>query len=224
MAGERTKDVWEKRWEAGTTSWHRLKVDARLQKYLKELTKGEAGVSILVPWCGKSLDVPWLCQEGYNVVGVELSEIAGKQMFEENAIPYTVSKQGEFVVYQANDRKLKFFAGNFYKFTPNMAGTFEAIWDCNAFGAAEPEDREAYQRVIVSLLKPKGQVLLANWEYGDQKRNNAPYSLCQETLKELFQEKFEVRFLENPEEFVSQFMKKFDVDWAKHQIHMFYLK
>ena len=94
----------------------------------------------------------------------------------------------------------------FYKLTPDLAGTYECIWDKNALGAAEPKDREAYQSVLVSLLKPGGCVLLSNFEFNDQGRDRAPYSLSTEQMKDLFDENFDVKFLKNPEEIVKTFM------------------
>ena len=66
------------------------------------------------------------------MVGIELSEIGVLEFFEENGIPYSVTKEGEFAVYEAKDRKLKLINGDFYKVTPEVAGTFEAVWDSSA--------------------------------------------------------------------------------------------
>ena len=41
--------------------------------------------------CGKSLDLVWLSQQGHNVVGVEISNLAAEQLFEENGIAYSVA-------------------------------------------------------------------------------------------------------------------------------------
>ena len=62
-----------------------------IQKNLHLLTSGRTKISILVTLCGKSLDLLWLCEQGHDVVGVELSEIAVKQLFEENGIPHSIS-------------------------------------------------------------------------------------------------------------------------------------
>ena len=51
---------------------------------------GREGVSILVTMCGKSVDMIWLCERGFSVTGVELTEKAVKEFFEDNSIPYTV--------------------------------------------------------------------------------------------------------------------------------------
>ena len=220
--GENKKQAWEEIWEQGRPGFHMVRVDDRLKRYILDLTGGKADASVLVTWCGKSLDVPWLCSKGYNTVGVELSEVGVKQLFQENNIPYTSSKECGFMLYKATDRMLKVFVGNFYKLTPDIAGTYECIWDINALGAAEPKDRKAYQSVLVSLLKPGGRVLLSNYELNDQGHDQAPYSLSTKQIKDLFGEAFDVKFLENPDEHVEYFMKKYD--WFKHNIHLLTLK
>ena len=211
---------WLEKWKQGTTPWHKPEVDHNIQDHLKELTKGEANVSILVTWCGKSLDLLWLCQQSCDVVGVELSEIAVKQLFEENSVPYSTKKLGEFTLYQAEDRKLKIFLGDYYKLTPDLAGTFDTAWDNNAFGSSPPADRQKYVSVLSSLLKPKGRVLLANWEYGKLVRDIYPYSLTSSEVKEYFKEMFDVQFLGKCEVFTEYFIKKFNVDFAHRNIHL----
>lgn len=215
------QDFWKKRWEEQETpSWHRDEVNPELQNNVHELTQGTPNASILVTWCGKSLDVPWLCTQGYDVVGVELSEIGVKKLFEDNNIPHFVTKEGEFTLYQATDRKLKLFSGDYYKLTPDVAGTFDAVWDNNAFGAAEIADRQKYISTLLSVLKPNGRMLLSNWEYGPVARTRAPFSLSREQIKELFQDKFEVQFLEKCEVLSDYFKAKFGPDWAHQNIHL----
>ena len=214
------EEGWKEKWKQGMFSWHRSEVSKTLKKYLSDLTRGEPNVSILVPWCGKSLDIPWLCSEGYNVVGIELSEIAAQMLFQENDIPYSVSKEGKLTIYQAQDRKLKVITGNYYEVTPEIAGKFEAVWDVNAFGAVMPDNRQKYTSILMSMLKPKARVLLSNWEYGEVVRDRAPFSLPCALVKELFQKEFEVTFLEKSNEFAEQFISKFKVDWAHMNIHL----
>lgn len=214
------EEGWKEKWTQGRYSWHRSEVSKILKKYLSDLTQGEPTVSILVPWCGKSLDLPWLCSEGYDVVGIELSEIAAQQLFQENSIPYSVSNEGEFAIYQAQDRKLKIINGSYYGVTPEIAGKFEAVWDVNAFGAVMPDNRQRYIAILMSLLKPKARVLLSNWEFGETQRDRAPFSLPCALVKEIFQEKFEVTFLEKGDEFSEHFISRFEVDWAHMNAHL----
>lgn len=215
---------WLKHWEEGKTPGHKSEIDVNVKKYLKELTQENPSASILLPWCGKSLDMQFLCSQGYSVVGIELSQRAVRQVFDENNIPYSVTEVGEFAVYQAKDKKLKIIQGDYYKITPELAGTFDAVWDNNAFGSAQVENRHRYISVLAPLLKPNGQVLLANWEYGELVRDTYPFSLSSSRVKDLFQEKFEVRYLGKCKFFTDYLIKLFGCDWAHRNIHLLQLK
>ena len=218
-------DQWFQYWDEGTIGWHRDKVDAILQKYLKQLCGSkEESISILVTLCGKSLDLPWLADQGHSVVGCELIELGGKQLFEENNIPFSVSTIGDFKVFSASDKKLKLFIGDFFKITTSLTGKFDAIWDHNAFGAVNPDDRSRYVEILSSLLVPAGKILLSHYEYDQSKRNIAPYSLNSEQIKGYFGEKFEVELLERIDCNNSIFTRKFNLDWGYRPIHLLTLR
>ena len=220
-----TQAEWTQYWNEGTIGWHRNKVDAFLQKYLKQLCGSkEESISILVTLCGKSLDLPWLADQGHNVVGCELSELAGKQLFEESNIPFSVLPVGDFKVFSATDKNLKLFIGDFYKITASLTGKFDAIWDHNAFLAINPDDRLRYVEILGSLLVPGGRVLLSTWEYDQSKRNVAPYSLNSEQIKEYFAGMFEVELLERKDYSGTLFTRKFNLDWAYRPIHLLTLR
>ena len=219
-----THEQWTQAWDKGTIGWHKDKVDAILQKYLKQLCGDKESISILVTLCGKSLDLPWLADQGHSVVGCELAELAGKQLFEENNIPFSVTAIDDFKVFSATDKKLKFYAGDFFKVSASLVGTFDVIWDHNAFGAVSPSDRSCYIELLSSLLLPGGKILLSNWEYDQSKRNIAPYSLNSEQIKEYFGAQFEVKLLERMDYNDSFFTKKFNFDWAYRPIHLLTLR
>ena len=64
---------------------------------MDRVISGKSGCSIFVPLCGKTLDLIWLNEKGHTVMGCELSEVAAKQFFEENKIPYSTS--GLYIVF-----------------------------------------------------------------------------------------------------------------------------
>ena len=222
---ETSRERWLTSWENGTLGWHRDKVDSILQKYLKKLTGDKEHISILVTFCGKTLDMPWLADQGHDVVGCELSELAGKQLFEENGIPYSVTDvNDDFKVFSATEKKLKFYAGDFYKVNSSLIGPFDVIWDHNAFGAVSPNDRSRYVEILTSLLVPHGKILLSNWEYDQSKRDIAPYSLNTTQITGFFGSSYEVELLEKLDDKDSVFTKKFNLDWAYNPIHLLTLR
>ena len=197
------------------------KVDAILQKYLNQLCGGKESISILVTLCGKTLDLPWLADQGHSVVGCEISELAGKQLFEENNIPFSITEIDNFKVFSATDnRKLKFYAGDFFKVSASLIGTFDVIWDHHAFGAVSPSDRSRYIELLSSLLVAGGKILLSNFEYDQSKHNTAPFSLNSEQIREYFGAQFEVKLLERMDYNDSLFTKTFNLDWGYRPIHL----
>ena len=63
-----------------------------MQKRIDLLENGcKSGLSVLVPMCGKTVDLHWLCARGHAVTGVELSPIAVHQIFTDNSIPFEVT-------------------------------------------------------------------------------------------------------------------------------------
>ena len=79
---------------------------------IKHWTKIKAveASEVIVPLCGKSLDMLWLAEQGYSVIGLEMVEEAVKAFFEENSLPYVSEKTAahtkhssqNFTVYQGN--------------------------------------------------------------------------------------------------------------------------
>ena len=56
-----------------------------------------AGSRIFAPLCGKSKDMAWLMEQGYQVLGVELSEIAARSFLEESGLEGQRDLDGPFV-------------------------------------------------------------------------------------------------------------------------------
>ena len=75
-------DFWLQKWQEGQIGFHRHDVMPLLQKHWPSLQLPEAS-RVLVPLCGKSLDMHWLAAQGHRVLGVELSPLAVTQFFDE---------------------------------------------------------------------------------------------------------------------------------------------
>ena len=63
---------WLERWRDGRIAFHRDAVHPALERYWPDLQN--QGSKILVPLCGKSLDMRWLAGQGHPVLGIELAE------------------------------------------------------------------------------------------------------------------------------------------------------
>lgn len=80
---------WIDRWHEGRSGFHQSVVQATLPKFWPALS---ADSSVLVPLCGKSLDMLWLEQQGLAVTGVELAEQAVEAFCHENELACSVSR------------------------------------------------------------------------------------------------------------------------------------
>ncbi|CAH1776284.1 unnamed protein product [Owenia fusiformis] len=199
-------EYWRTCWEKGTLHWHKNDVHKYLKKYLKTLTRGKPTLRILVPLCGKAVDMKWLSDQGYTVVGVETEEIAAKTYFEEQEIPYTVSKDKTLgcPLYSSEDNLTRIYCCDFLKFDRDVEGQFDAVWDRGAFVAIEPSDRPRYCQVLLSLMRSDVVCLLVSYEYDYTKYNGPPHHVADGQLQELFGADCDVLRLELNDSFGEQ--------------------
>ena len=114
---------WRERWARNQIGFHLPQVNPHLQRHWPQLGLA-AGAQVLVPLCGKSLDLVWLASHGHPVLGVELSEQAVQAFFSEQGLTPRISQHGVFSVYQAD--VIEVWCGDFF------ALDAEAVADCCA--------------------------------------------------------------------------------------------
>lgn len=159
-------EEWLERWQVGRTGWHEANGNPGLKKYWDAL-----GKRVLVPLCGKTQDLLWLEEQGNNVTGVELSEIAVEGFFEENGLAYT-KHPGVLTEYRARDRRIRMFCGDYFAFTGQ---TFDAHFDRGALIAVAVGDRAKYAAHTSSLLEPEAYQLVITLDYDDTIATGPPF-------------------------------------------------
>lgn len=88
-------DFWHARWANNQIGFHLDEINPYLMRHLSRL-RLQAGERILVPLCGKTLDLAWLAAQGLEVLGVELSEKAVSDFFEEHDLRPEIDQLGGF--------------------------------------------------------------------------------------------------------------------------------
>lgn len=161
-------EPWRERWREGKIGWHEAQGNSSLHKYWSA-----SGKRVLVPLCGKTLDLIWLERQGNTVVGVELSEIAVKAFFDENELAYSLI-EGELTAYVAEDRLITIYCGDFFKFSE---GPFDGYYDRGAFVALPPEMRRAYVEHTQTLLNADAAKMIISLEYDDSIAVGPPFSV-----------------------------------------------
>jgi len=162
-------EPWLERWREGRTGWHEADGNANLRVHWQM-----AGGRVLVPLCGKSVDMLWLEARGHDVVGVELSPIAAREFFDENGIRFSF-QGGRMPEYVASDRRITIRCGDFFEFD---GGPFDGCYDRGALVALPPGLRPAYARKIDALLSPAAARLVITVEYDQDVVAGPPYSIA----------------------------------------------
>ncbi|XP_077991306.1 putative thiopurine S-methyltransferase [Glandiceps talaboti] len=138
-------DSWLQMWEDGRIGFHRGAVNEQLVQHIDTLTNGRKGLKILLPLCGKTIDLIWLAEQGHDVTGLEYSVLACEAFFKENNLEYStapVENLQDGTVYMSKDKKIKIYQCDFFQFSRDVAGQFDAVWDRAGFIAINPEDRK----------------------------------------------------------------------------------
>lgn len=176
-------DFWQRRWQRGEIGFHQDEVHDFLQQYFPRLNL-QAEARVLVPLCGKSLDLLWLREQGYQVIGVELSQQAVEEFWQENTLEPTISQSDGFRCYQRE--QLTIYCGDFFALREQQTGLLDAVYDRGALVALPTAMRQNYVRQLGRLLKPGSQLLTISYDYAQVQRPGPPFSVPQAELNELF--------------------------------------
>jgi thiopurine S-methyltransferase len=179
-------EFWQQRWQENRIGFHQGDVNPYLREYWSQLGIA-APARVLVPLCGKSLDLRWLAQQGYQVEGVELSELAVRAFFAEQGIEPRQQRQGEWLVWEGENVRL--WCGDFFRLTAAQIGPIDAVYDRAALIALPAMMRREYVRHMLSLV---GRVphLLITLAYAQEQMDGPPFSVEQAEVEGLFAEQF----------------------------------
>ena len=106
------KEYWHQKWQSQDIGFNQVQPNKLMMRYFS-LLKLTLGSRIFVPLCGKSIDMLWLANQGYRVVGVECSPLACDTFFKENKIPVTKRPMEDFILYSSDD--ITIFCGDFIR-------------------------------------------------------------------------------------------------------------
>ncbi len=186
------KTFWLECWQLNQIGFHNVDINPHLRKNwpLLELMENSR---VFVPFCGKSQDLLWLRQQGYQVIGVELSSIAVDSFFVENNLVFHKKQVGEFQLFESDGIQL--YCGDFFKLPPDILTDIQAVYDRASLVALPAEMRFQYAEKMRNLLPPHTQILLVSFFYHQHEMDGPPFSVDQEEVMTLFCEWCNVRKL-----------------------------
>ena len=170
---------WEARWKEGRIGFHASETDLELMTHWASLGVAE-GAQVLVPLCGKSLDMLWLREQGYRVLGVELSSIAVEAFFEENGVPF--ERDGDT---WRGDR-IELICGDLFGLKASDFGSVRAVYDRAALVALPEDMRESYAGFLGSTLELGTPMLVKMIEYDQSQMQGPPFSVGASEVRRLY--------------------------------------
>jgi thiopurine S-methyltransferase len=176
-------DYWQNKWQADDIGFHKGEANPTLLRFFPDLEL-EVGDQVFVPLCGKSLDMKWLLDQGYDVVGVELSEIAIKTFFEEHDLVYDSYDFPGYVVYEGDHIKL--LQGDIFNLDLDATGECQGFYDRAALIALPPQLRQKYVDRVCAVLEPGAKGIVSSVDYTSPEEVGPPFNITVDQFQKLY--------------------------------------
>ena len=192
-------EFWQARWKEKRIGFNQPKVNPLLIKYFSDLQMA-IGSRIFIPLCGKSIDMIWLANQGFDMVGVELVESAVQEFFTENNISYTIKahdKSSNIKCYQGqlSGQTIALWVADIFMLRTNDVGRVDAVYDRAALIAMPEELRLQYSQQVIDLSQNAPQLLLT-LNYDQNERAGPPFSISHEQIQQYYSAHYQIQELE----------------------------
>ena len=186
------QEFWHARWSSNEIGFHLNEVNPFLIQHWTTLGL-PAGSRILVPLCGKTLDMRWLVEQGYSVFGVELSRKAVEDFFAEQNLSFVLTEQRGFFCYRSD--RLEIWCGDFFALTAADVADCQGLYDRAALIALPLAMRERYVAHLKALLPEAAKALLITLDYPQAQMSGPPFSVSEAEVHERFAEGWHVEYV-----------------------------
>jgi len=198
-------EYWLKRWREGRTGWHRSEVMPLLVQHWSALNVPR-GSRVLVPLCGKSLDMLWLAQQGMRVLGVDVSPVAIESFLAENQLHARTRGEADGTHYEITNAsgEIEIINGDAFALDPDEVAQCNVFYDRAALIAMPaPMRRRLVDELYVQL--PAGSAgLLITLAYPGNEMQGPPFSVDDAEVLDLFDKRWQVDRLEYRDILASQ--------------------
>jgi len=176
-------DFWHQRWTDNQIGFHQTTPTPLLLKHWSALAVAP-GARVFVPLAGKSLDMAWFASQGYRVLGVELSQVAIEQFFNEHGLQAAITESKHGRHYAAGGIEL--ICGDAFALDKHVLQDCAAVFDRAALIALPPEWRARYASETYARLPAGCRGLLVTLEYPQQEKSGPPFSVHEDEVHTLY--------------------------------------
>lgn len=160
---------------------------------------------VLIPLCGKSVDIAWFARYAGKVIGVEISEKAILEFFEEQNLHATTGSFGRFTIFRAQN--IEIWCGDFLKLPVHKMPDISLIYDKAALVALPPHMREKYARKLITIAAAQTKLLLQSFDYKQAEMPGPPFSVQLNEIEQLFGNFFSIAHLEKKDRLLNNYQK-----------------
>lgn len=184
---------WLDRWQRADTGFHQESAHDYLVKHWSALGVPK-GAEVLVPLCGKSLDMVWLAEHGHGVLGLELSEVAVDAFFAERSrTPGVVTSNG-FNIKRAGPFEI--WCGDYFAVPPEATRRIGGVFDRAALVAMPRIMQKDYADQLARLTPSGVPVLLVALDFDPSEMDGPPFPIPPAQIEALFGGAFRISVLE----------------------------
>ena len=185
-------DFWHQRWASNQIGFHEPAANPLLIEHFAALALAK-GSRVLLPLCGKTLDIAWLLSAGYQVAGVELSEVAVQQLFAELGTEPRIQMLNDALKRYETDN-LTVFVGDIFALSRDQLGPVDAIYDRAALVALPATLRPRYASHLAAISAGARQLLIS-FDYEQSQLPGPPFAVPIEELTTLYGQHYHLQLL-----------------------------
>jgi thiopurine S-methyltransferase len=175
-------EFWHWIWERDLIGFHMETVNPFLAAHLGALGLAP-GDTVFLPLCGKTRDIGWLLEQGFRVVGCDLSPLAAGQLFHDLGAEPQITEMGALACHAAPG--LRFFVGDIFELNAEMLGPVQAVFDRAALYALPASERARYAAHLTALSGTAPQ-LLTSLIYDQTRMKGPPYAVPDAEVRSLY--------------------------------------
>ena len=170
-------DFWHSCWDKEHIGFHQLD----FHPWLETIARLRLADKLLVPLCGKSLDMRYFSGQYRQILGAELSDLACQQFFAEQGLQPQITAQGPYQCYEADNYQL--WQGDFFNLT--LPASPMDIFDRAALIALPEAMRPAYLTQLRRLM-PSGRMFLLTLDFPAGEVQGPPFAISDDKVVEYF--------------------------------------
>ncbi len=178
---------WIERWEESQIGFHLPETHPGLLRWFSDSQVLEQS-KVFVPLCGKSLDMIWLLQQGCQVIGVEVSQLAVDAFMQEQTLSPKKMLLPDFSLWRVD--KLQIYCGDFFRLSANALSGVSDVYDRAALVALDKPLRQQYIEHLLTIIPENCNIFLITVDYDPSEMSGPPFAVPDTEVHEYFSSDF----------------------------------